>query len=314
MIEQTPIQTRRERRVAAEAEARLAAKTRAAKTGRKVGVVLGTSGLLLTTSVAAMAEGDPQSEGRAQATLAVQPADAIELASQATPAAVSASTDVELTFDRPAVSSEGPAEAATSSQPATAEPIAAESTAAESAAVEVHTAETAETQTTTETVAQTTAQTTQAAETPTTEVAETPATQTAEVAQTASSTVETEPAPAAGSSVVSAAYSAIGTPYVWAGSTLGGMDCSGFINWAYAQAGQPLPGGARSTHGMMASLPRVSSPQPGDIVVVGGIRSQYHAGIYVGNGQMIGALAASGVTTHGYHESWHNVIAILRPS
>jgi peptidoglycan DL-endopeptidase CwlO len=306
MIEQTPIQTRRERRVAAEAEARRVAKTRAAKTGRKVGVVLGTSGLLLSTSVAAVAEGDPQSEGRAQATLSVQPADGIELTSQAAPAAVSASTDVELAFDRPAVSSEGPAEAAPSSQPAAAEPTTTESTTAVSTAVEVATADAAVTEATSDTVEQPANEATQAAEAP--------ATETAEVAQTASSTVETEPAPAAGGSVVSAAYSAIGTPYLWAGSTLGGMDCSGFINWAYAQAGQPLPGGARSTHGMMASFPRVSSPQPGDIVVVSGIRSQYHAGIYVGNGQMVGALAASGVTTHGYHESWHNVIAILRPS
>ncbi|WP_243730438.1 C40 family peptidase [Nesterenkonia salmonea] len=283
MIEQTSTQTRRERRMAAEAHGRRTAKARAAKTGRKVGVVLGTSGLLLTTSVAAMADGDAQSEGRAQATLAVEPAGGTELVAHAAPAAVTASAEVELAFDRPAVSTEGPEEATVSTE--TAEPATSEG--AEQAATE--TAEAAQ-------------------------PAEAPAAETAEVSQAATSTVEAEPAPAANSSVISAAYSAIGTPYLWAGSTLGGMDCSGFINWAYAQAGQPLPGGARSTHGMLASFPRVSSPQPGDIVVVSGIRSQYHAGIYVGNGQMIGALAASGVTTHGYHDSWHNVIAILRPS
>ena len=287
MIEQTPTQTRRERRIAAEADARRASKARAAKTGRKVGVVLGTSGLLLTTSVAAVADGDAQSEGRAQATLAVDAADGVELAAHAVPAAVTASSEVELAFDRPAVTSEGPQEVVASTE--AAQPVTAEAAPA--------TAETTSEE-----------QSTGAAQT-----VETPAAETTEVAQAATNTVEAEPAPVANSSVISAAYSAIGTPYLWAGSTLGGMDCSGFINWAYAQAGQPLPGGARSTHGMLASFPRVSSPQPGDIVVVSGIRSQYHAGIYVGNGQMIGALAASGVTTHGYHESWHNVVAILRP-
>ncbi|WP_235928747.1 C40 family peptidase [Nesterenkonia haasae] len=286
MIEQTPTQTRRERRMAAEAHARRTAKARAAKTGRKVGVVLGTSGLLLTTSVAAMADGDAQSEGRAQATLSVEPAGGTELVAHAAPAAVTASAEVELAFDRPAVSTEGPAEADTSST-ATAEPATSEATE------------------------QSYSDGTQATEAA--QPTEAPAAQTTEATQAASSTVEPEPAPAANSSVISAAYSAIGTPYLWAGSTRGGMDCSGFINWAYAQAGQPLPGGARSTHGMLASFARVSEPQPGDIVVATGIRSQYHAGIYVGNGQMIGSLAASGVTTHGYHDSWHNVVAILRP-
>lgn len=284
MIEQTLTRTRRERRLTAEAEARRAAKTRAAKTGRKVGVVLGTSGLILTTSVAAMAEAETPSEGRAQSTLSVETAGNVELAAHAAPSAVAASTDVQLTFDRPAVSSQGSSESAEASS-------AAAETEAQPNTAQAAESSTADVQTESET-----------------------STSTAEVAQTASTSVEAEPAaPAANSSVISAAYSAIGTPYLWAGSTLGGMDCSGFINWAYAQAGQPLPGNARSTHGMMASFPRVSSPQPGDIVVVSGIRSQYHAGIYVGNGQMIGALAASGVTTHGYNEGWHNVVAILRP-
>ncbi|WP_120003227.1 C40 family peptidase [Nesterenkonia muleiensis] len=269
---ETSIQTRRERRMAAEAHARHTAKNRAAKTGRKVGVVLGTSGLLLTTSVAAMAD-DAQSDGRAQATLAVGAAGGAELASSVQATTVSASADVELAFDRPAVTSDPAAEP---------EPVAATDTEVQAAT------------------------STDAASAATGDATATGVTEAASSAEA--------PAPVASGSVINAAYSAIGTPYQWAGATRAGMDCSGFINWAYSQAGRPLPGGARSTHGMLATLPRVSTPQPGDIVISTGIRSQYHAGIYVGNGQMVGSLAASGVTTHGYHEGWHNVVAILRPS
>lgn len=257
---ETTIQTRRERRLVVEADARRVAKDRAAKTGRKVGVVLGASGLVLTSSVAAMASETTDSD-RAQATLAVETLGGEERVSNVQDTTVSASAEVELAFDRPAVSSDPAAEP--EPEP---EPVAESTTSASTSAEGVQAAA-----------------------------------GTAEVAAPSSS------------SVINAAYSAIGTPYQWAGSTRAGMDCSGFINWAYAQAGRPLPGGARSTHGMLASLQRVSTPQPGDIVVATGIRSQYHAGIYVGNGQMIGSLAASGVTTHGYHDSWHNVVAILRP-
>lgn len=268
---ETTIQTRRERRLVVEADARRAAKGRAAKTGRKVGVVLGASGLVLTTSVAAMADETTGSDGRAQTTLAVEAVGGAERVSSVQDTMISASADVELAFDRPAVSSDPAAELEPEPQPEPepqSEPgLEPESTSSASVSTEGVQA----------------------------------AAETAEVAAPSNS------------SVINAAYSAIGTPYQWAGSTRAGMDCSGFINWAYAQAGRPLPGGARSTHGMLASLPRVSTPQPGDIVISTGIRSQYHAGIYVGNGQMIGSLAASGVTTHGYHDGWHNVVAILRP-
>lgn len=280
---ETTIQTRRERRLASEAAARHSAKSRAAKTSRNVGVVLGTSGLLLSTTVAAMADEAPQAEGRAQATVAIDVSGA-ELASVAQPAAVTASAELELAFDRPAVSTEAAAEPEPEPEPAP-EPTSAPQAAADTG-----------TQTASDTGSQSAPATSAVTET----------TDTSQAATAAPA----EPAPVNNGGVVGTAYSVIGTPYVWAGSSLSGMDCSGFINWVYRQHGISLP---RNTHGMLASLPRVSSPQPGDIVIATGIRSAYHAGIYVGNGQMVGALAASGVTQHGYHEGWHNVVAILRP-
>ncbi|HIY86734.1 MAG TPA: C40 family peptidase [Candidatus Yaniella excrementavium] len=104
------------------------------------------------------------------------------------------------------------------------------------------------------------------------------------------STTQTEEAPEPSSSgslgaVVSAAYSGVGTPYVWGGKGPGGWDCSGFTAWAYAQAGINIPS---STSAILGSgqFARTSSPQPGDLVFQNG---GSHVGIYVGNGQMIGA-------------------------
>lgn len=87
------------------------------------------------------------------------------------------------------------------------------------------------------------------------------------------------------SAVVSAAYTGIGKPYVFGGKTPSGWDCSGFTSWAYAQAGYSIPS---YTRGILNSgqFEKTNNPQPGDLVFQNG---GGHVGIYVGNGQMIGA-------------------------
>lgn len=93
-------------------------------------------------------------------------------------------------------------------------------------------------------------------------------------------------APASGGgndSIVGAAFAGVGNPYSYGGTSTSGWDCSGFINWAYSQAGVEVP---RTTYDMMASMDQVDSPSPGDIVIQNG---GSHAAIYVGNGQLIGA-------------------------
>ncbi|MEO2097864.1 MAG: NlpC/P60 family protein, partial [Brachybacterium sp.] len=85
------------------------------------------------------------------------------------------------------------------------------------------------------------------------------------------------------SAIVNAARSAVGTPYSWGGSSLGGMDCSGLVNYAYKAAGISLP----RTSGQIANGGRwisQSQAQPGDIVAWSG-----HVAIYAGNGQIIDA-------------------------
>jgi peptidoglycan DL-endopeptidase CwlO len=94
------------------------------------------------------------------------------------------------------------------------------------------------------------------------------------------------PAPNANvAAVLEAAYSVIGTPYQYGGSSPEtGFDCSGFTMWAWSHAGVYLPHSSASQY---ASLPHVaqSDLQPGDLVFFYSPIS--HVGIYVGGGSMI---------------------------
>ena len=94
------------------------------------------------------------------------------------------------------------------------------------------------------------------------------------------------PAPNANvAAVLQAAYSVIGTPYQYGGSSPEtGFDCSGFTMWAWSHAGVYLP---HSSAAQYASLPQVaqSDLQPGDLVFFYSPIS--HVGIYVGGGSMI---------------------------
>jgi cell wall-associated NlpC family hydrolase len=110
---------------------------------------------------------------------------------------------------------------------------------------------------------------------------------------------------AAVSGLAAIAYTGIGSPYVWGGTTPSGWDCSGFTQWVYAQAGISIP----RTNAWTAMKP-TSTPAPGDLVMQNG---GAHVGIYVGNGMMISALNPSeGTILHAVSATGTSAFYTLR--
>lgn len=85
---------------------------------------------------------------------------------------------------------------------------------------------------------------------------------------------------------IAAAHSALGKPYVWGANGPSGFDCSGLIQWSYAQAGVALPRTSQGQRYAGRQVP-LSEAQPGDVVTYRSDGS--HVGMYAGNGQVIHA-------------------------
>ena len=102
-----------------------------------------------------------------------------------------------------------------------------------------------------------------------------------------------------GESIVSIAESMLGVPYVFAGSSSSGIDCSGLVMYCYAQVGISLPHGATQIwlHSGV-SVPR-SDIKPGDVVCYDYGSYCGHVAIYVGDGQVIHASSTRGRVCYG---------------
>jgi peptidoglycan hydrolase CwlO-like protein len=103
------------------------------------------------------------------------------------------------------------------------------------------------------------------------------------------------------STVIQAGYKYIGhSVYVFGGGRTasdiarGYFDCSGFVHWAFAQAGIGVGSSTDSLLGAGSRVP-ASQVRPGDLVFFNTYKTNGHVGIYIGGGNFIGSQSSTGV-------------------
>jgi peptidoglycan DL-endopeptidase CwlO len=110
------------------------------------------------------------------------------------------------------------------------------------------------------------------------------------------------PPPSTHSGVVSIALQYLGVPYVWAGASPSGFDCSGFTMYVYAQVGISLPHNAAMQYGLGSPVSR-DRLAPGDLVFFNGLS---HVGLYIGGGRFVHAPHTGDVVKiSSLSESWY---------
>ena len=105
--------------------------------------------------------------------------------------------------------------------------------------------------------------------------------------------------------VVSLAISYLGTPYRNGGSDPSGFDCSGLVQWVFAQQGMALPREVRQQYGVGEKIDS-DDVRPGDLIFFETVSSgASHVGIALGGGEFVHAPSSRGVVrveryTSGY--------------
>ena len=97
----------------------------------------------------------------------------------------------------------------------------------------------------------------------------------------------TEPIPT-GEQIAMTAKKYLGVPYVWGGTTPDGFDCSGLVQYVYAQHGILI---SRTSYTQVNAGREVSRDElrAGDLVFFANDSGVHHVGLYIGDGQFIHA-------------------------
>ena len=107
--------------------------------------------------------------------------------------------------------------------------------------------------------------------------------------------------PARAGSVVETALQYVGYPYVYGGTSPSGFDCSGFVQYIFAQHGIGLPRMSGDQGRAGTQIP-ASEAQPGDLVVWG----ESNIAIYIGDGMIVHASTpATGVKVSSLYGSYY---------
>lgn len=109
--------------------------------------------------------------------------------------------------------------------------------------------------------------------------------------------------------LIDSAYSYIGTPYKWAGTSRSGMDCSGFVSTAFSAINVPLSRSSTEMSTQGKDIP-LSQAEVGDLLFFKTTRKRNrisHVGIVVGVGdevKFIHASVSQGITVSSLSEDY----------
>ncbi|WP_288240627.1 C40 family peptidase [uncultured Bifidobacterium sp.] len=99
------------------------------------------------------------------------------------------------------------------------------------------------------------------------------------------STVSAPAGSATGSAIAQYSLQFKGYPYMYGGTSPSGWDCSGFVQYVFAQFGVSLPRTSGAMMSVGSPVGSLAEAQPGDIIASAG-----HAAIYIGNGMVMNAM------------------------
>ncbi|MEQ8225076.1 MAG: C40 family peptidase [Candidatus Eremiobacterota bacterium] len=108
--------------------------------------------------------------------------------------------------------------------------------------------------------------------------------------------------------VVQTAYKCIGIPYVWGGESPSGFDCSGFVQWVYAQNGISITRTADTQY--MEGI-SVQDLEPGDLVFFTTYApGASHVGIYLACSKFIHASSSGQVKISSLDDEFYKSVFI----